>query len=469
MRRAKIIATLGPASCSDETIEELIKAGANVFRLNLAHGTPETHHQTADRVRGVASKVSSKIGILADLPGTKMRTGILDGGEAYLGTGSQFVLFNKARKGDATGVSTTVLLLEKLVQIGDEVFLADGEITLRVLSVINKNVVTEVVQGGILRSNKGMFLPAAEKRVRAFTNADQNSLKLALDLKADMVGLSFVRDAKDLEKIREFLPKRGELPRLIAKIETRSAVENLAEIVEAADGIMIARGDLGIQTSIQRLPILQKEIIQLCNERGKTVITATQMLESMCKSPRPTRAEVADIANAVFDGADALMLSEETAIGEFPIEAVTTMAEVIKSSETYPVRLVARRYPQNLHEDQTSWALAHAAVNASEYLGVKAILCPTRTGATAQRVAAFRPKIPILAFSINPNTLGSLTLDWGVVPLEMPVTPSVIEEVKSIMRITKQLGYAKSGDEVAIIAGTTKKTGGTDYVRILPV
>lgn len=451
----------------------LIEAGADVVRVNFAHGSRAEHRMAVENAREQARELGRTVGVLADLPGPKMRTGPIAGGEVYLEAGAGFVLTSGKGEGDENGVSTTVANLAEVVQKDDEVFLADGQIVLRVKTIKGSDIITEVVRSGFLRSRKGMHIPRAERKVQAFTSEDQAALEYAIRLKVDYVGLSFVRDANDCDRAIMALPKRGHRPLILAKIETGSAVEHLDEIVSTADAVMVARGDLGIQLPLQQVPLLQKRIINVCNQAGKPVITATQMLESMTHSPLPSRAEAADVANAVLDGSHALMLSEETAIGDYPVEAVTKMGEIAEAAEAALPNVPQSPLEHHMADDRVSWAVAHAAVEAAEDLGVAAILCPTRSGSTPFRVAAFRPSMPIVGLSERPDTLGQLTLVWGVTPLRVDPAPEVLtaeEDVARAAAAARRSGMAVKGDHVAIVAGTPgRRAGRTDYVRVVRV
>ncbi len=349
-------------------------------------------------------------------------------------------------------------------------FLADGAIVLRVERIVGDDVVCEVVRGGVLRSRKGMHVPRAEAHVESFTDTDAAALRMAIGFKADFIGLSFVRRPEDVDAVRARLPKRGHRPMLIAKIETAVALDHLPGIVGVADAVMVARGDLGIQVPARRVPLIQKEIIRFCNMAGKPVITATQMLESMTRSPLPTRAEVNDVANAVLDGTDALMLSEETAVGEYPADTVRTMSDVAEAAEGWPR---ARTAPQGataaIDDDRVAWAVAHAAVQAAEDLGVAAIVCPTQSGTTARRVAAFRPAVPIAGISDQPEILGRLCLVWGVQPLA--AVPLEGEDgLRHVLKAARDRGVARKGDLVAVVSASPgKRAGATDTVRIVRV
>ena len=474
MRRTKIVATLGPATRDPDVLTELLGAGADVVRLNLAHADAATHLETSAVVREAADRVGREVAILADLPGPKMRTGAIDGDAVVLEPGQSFTLHASDRLGDSTGVGTTVEGLAELVEADDRIFLADGAIILKVTDTDGGDVHTEVVRRGLLRSRKGMHVPRAESKIRAFTDADREAVEVALRCGADLIGLSFVRDVQDIEDVRGAVSAgagdgRGH-PLLVAKIETRSAVENLDKIVRSADAVMVARGDLGIQMPFEEVPLLQKEIICTCNRTGTPVITATQMLESMTHGPLPSRAEVNDVANAVLDGTDALMLSEETAVGKYPVATVETMHEIALAAE----RDGHAQFAYDQHEDsddRVSWAIARAAVHAAQELNVAAIVCPTRSGATARRVAAFRPRMPIVGLGHSGEIVRSLALVWGVIPKIVPFLPGEVGAGEAIDRgvaVVSDSGLVRSGELVAVVAGGPEpRTGSTDFLRIV--
>jgi pyruvate kinase len=472
-RRTKIVATLGPRSSEASVLRALIEAGIDVARLNFAHATPDAHLKNLATARAEAADLGRPLGFLADLPGPKMRTGPVANDEVTLEAGETFVLTSQEVQGDRHRISTTLEDCAAMVEPGESIFLADGEIVLDVTGTEGGDVMTKIVRGGVLRSRKGMHIPGAEHRVEMFTEADQRALDFALELKADFIGLSFVRSAADVRRVREHFPKRGHRPRLVAKIETRAAVEHLDEIVAEADAVMVARGDLGIQTSMTRVPLIQKEIIRTCNRVGVLVITATQMLESMTRSPLPTRAEVADIANAVVDGTDALMLSEETAVGDYPAGAVQIMAETALMAESWP----SEHQPpgkEQLREDPVSWAVANAGVLAAEHLGVAAILCPTRSGSTPRHVAAFRPSMPVIGLTKRSEVIGALTLTWGVIPLavaeQYPIPKEAREDVARAVAAVRAAGLVREGELVVVVAGSPgPRAGRTDYVRVVRV
>ena len=408
--------------------------------------------------------------MLVDLPGPKLRTGEVEGDLVRLESGQHFTLVGAGNEnpiGDSTRATTSVSQLADWVGVGDEVFLADGAIVLRVVRVTGPDVVTEIVRGGLLRSHKGMHIPTAETLVEPFGATDAAALALARRLRADFVGVSFVRTAADLHTVREHLPKRGTRPALVAKIETAAALDHLDEIVEAADALMVARGDLGIQVPARRVPFLQKEIIRAANRAGLPVITATQMLESMTRSPLPTRAEVSDVANAVIDGTDALMLSEETAVGEFPVEAARTMADVAEAADSWPRAAVVPVVGGD-DRDRVGWAVAHAAVLAAEDLRVAAIVCPTRTGTTARRVAAFRPSMPIVGLAPDPAVLGQLCLLRSVHPRLMEPSADAETQTRLAVRSARAASVVSRGDLVAVVSGAPGRgRGHTDTVQIV--
>ncbi|MEA2506223.1 MAG: pyruvate kinase [Actinomycetota bacterium] len=472
MRRTKIVATLGPASYDAGVIDSLINTGADVLRLNFAHADARTQTKLAKLVREGASRNGRVVSLLADLPGPKMRTGPVRDGEVRLESGQSFELREGHDVGGEIGVTTTVPRIASLLVAGDEVFLADGQIVLEVKEVQDEGVRTRVIRGGILRSGKGMHIPGAERKLHAFGARDEEALRQALEIGADLIGLSFVRDADDVAHAKERVAvTKPSPPAIVAKIETRSAVDNLDEIIQLADAVMIARGDLGIQLPFREIPLLQKNIIAACNQLGKPVITATQMLESMTRSPLPTRAEVNDVANAVIDGTDAVMLSEETAVGDYPVETVRVMSEIAMEVELRGSAAPARARPGP--DDPVSWAIARAAVQASEELKVALIVCPTRTGATARRIAAFRPSMPILAIYHSIETLQRLALVWGVVPFQVPFLRADELSVRGLKRALTAVhdsGLGRPGERMALVAGgSPPRVASTDLVRILTI
>jgi pyruvate kinase len=365
MRRAKIVATIGPATSHEEALRGIIEAGVDVVRINGAHGDVSTLAARVAMVRKVSESVGKHVGVLVDLPGPKMRVGVIENEEFSLNDGDEITIVNHDVIGTPQGVSTTVEDLYSIVDKGDPIILADGQIRAEVTKVKGTDITVRIISGGVLKSKKGFFLPNAEDKITPFSDVDHQIIKVSVDAEVDFLGLSFVRRGSDVEEIRATLPDNCST-RLISKIETRSAVDELSSILAASDAVMVARGDLGIQLDITRVPLLQKEIIRACNQAGLPVITATEMLESMTTSPLPTRAEVGDVANAVLDGTDAVMLSGETAVGKYPNETVETMAHVAENAESWR----KRRVPDVcvLGEDPVAWAVAHAVVPGSRRL-----------------------------------------------------------------------------------------------------
>lgn len=465
MRKVKIVATIGPATANETALLGIVEAGVDVIRINGAHGDIANLANRVELVRKVAEKVDKNVGILVDLPGPKMRVGVIKDEEILLKEDDSLTIVNEKVIGTPQGISTTVKNLYSIVEKGDPIILADGQIRSVVEKIEGTDIFLKITTGGTLKSKKGFFLPNAEDKLTPFSEVDHAIVKASIDAHVDFLGLSFVRRGSDIDEIRAMIPKESKI-NLIAKIETRLAVDELPSILEKSDAIMVARGDLGIQLDITRVPLLQKEIIRACNQSGKPVITATEMLESMTTQPIPTRAEVGDVANAVLDGTDAVMLSGETAVGRYPSETVATMAEVALQAENWR----RRRVPDVsvAGDDPVAWAVAHAVVQAAQDLDVKAILCPTRSGATARRIAAYRPTATIVGISRDEDILAQLSLIWGVRPIMMRDEINPDEEVEQIMKLSRKAGYIEKGDLVAVASGSqTKSAGGTDSIRIV--
>lgn len=420
-RRCKILCTLGPASSSPEIIGALIDAGMNACRLNLSHGSHEVHTKTYRAVRQEASRRGVAVAILADLQGPKLRVGKIPGEGYTLEAGHRLYISTNPddvveQDGETARVTTTYERLTLDVQPGDRILVDDGNIELTANRAEGHVLVTTVLQGGVLSSNKGINLPGVELPVPAMTEKDRADLAFALELGVDVVALSFVRRPQDLEEAREIMRATGRMRPLIAKIEKPQAIECLDEIIQSAEGIMIARGDLGVEMGPEAVPIIQKRAIEAANRYGKLVITATQMLESMIRKPRPTRAEASDVANAVLDGSDAVMLSGETASGMHPVLAVRTMDKIIRTTEEAPRAWSTKRV--DLELGHTTNAIAFAAVNAAEaWPETRAIITYTVSGGVARLVSEYRPRVPIYAFTPNPDTYQTLALYWGVIPI----------------------------------------------------
>ena len=466
MRSTKIVATVGPASRDPRVLQDMIGAGVDVARLNFAHGTPEQHAETAGWIREAAERVGREVAILGDVPGPKLRIGPVAGGVAELGRGSQVILTSQAVEGTPERLPVAWEGLSELMHEGDVCYLADGAVRLRVGDVSDGEVVTRVEVGGSVASRQGINLPNVTVSLPAVSQEDLDLIDAGLDMGVDMVALSFVRRREDLEPVRDHLRSRDSDIPLIAKIEKPQAAANGDEIVAAADGIMVARGDLGIELPIEEVPLVQKRLLALAGRRAKPAITATQMLESMVHSSRPTRAEVTDVANAIFDGTDAVMLSQETAVGNDPVKAVEMMASIAETTEReLPYgRWLAERGPQANNQYH---AIAFGAVGAVYQLGLKAIVCPTRTGTTAGLISAYRPKAPVLALSPRSDIVRRCQLLWGVRAQVHEEQTHTMDLLDQCAQAAVQAGYARPGDQIGITAGLPPgKAGGTNLFKV---
>ena len=458
-RHSKIVCTIGPATCSPRMIRKLFEAGMDVARLNFSHGTHEEHAQTIAMLREASSVLKKPLAILADLQGPKIRTGALaGGGTVLLRTGQKFVITTAKVLGDSTRVSTTFHPLPREVKAGDRVLLSDGLIELRVDKTTNRDVICQVENGGVLGESKGINLPGVKLHVPALTPKDRVDLRFALKQGVNYIGVSFVRRAEDVTLANELVRRAGATTPIIAKLEKPEAIENLDEILQVSDGVMVARGDLGVEMSPERVPVVQKSIIARAREFRLPVITATQMLESMTENPRPTRAEASDVANAIFDGTDAVMLSAETATGKYPVEAVAMMARIIEEAEASihefprPAMQVKLKVPETV---------AELACHASRELHMKLIAVFTHSGFTARLVSRYRPLVPIIAISPEQETRRRMALIWGV-------TARRIEDIKKIDGLAaiaeKRLieeRLVRKGDVIGIVAGTPMGIRGT--------
>ncbi|HEY2604173.1 MAG TPA: pyruvate kinase, partial [Thermoleophilaceae bacterium] len=414
MRSTKIVATIGPASRSIDVLERMIRAGMDVARLNFAHETPVEHAETVKMIREASNQAGREVAILQDVPGPKLRIGPVEGGVTELGTGSRVVLTPERIEGTSERLPVAWPGLAEIMHVGDIAYLADGAIRLRVEEIHDGEVLTEVEVGGTLASRQGLNLPNVTMALPAVSEEDLRLIDAGVEMGVDLLALSFVRSRADLEPVNERLGVHGRDIPVIAKIEKPQAAANAEEIVAAADGIMVARGDLGIELRIEEVPLVQKRLLQLCGHYAKPSITATQMLESMVHSSRPTRAEVTDVANAIFDGTDAVMLSQETAIGRYPVEAVAMMASIAETTEReLPYgRWLAERGQQDGADESAT--IAYGAVAAVYQLDLKALVVPTLTGRTAALMSAHRPKVPILALSPRLDVVRRLSVCWGV-------------------------------------------------------
>jgi len=466
MRSTKIVATIGPASREPAVLERMVEEGMDVARLNFAHGDADSHAETARRIRAAAEKAGRRVAILGDVPGPKLRLGPVAGGVTEVPTGCPLVLTTRSVQGDSECLPVAWHGLSDLVGAGDVIYLADGAIRLRVISTGPQDVVTDVEVGGSVASRQGLNLPNVTTSLPTISADDLDLIDTGLQMGVDMLALSFVRSAEDLQPVREHLRSRGSDIPLIAKIEKPQAAAAAEPIIESADAIMIARGDLGIELPIEEVPLVQKRLLVLAGRRAVPAITATQMLESMVHSTRPTRAEVADVANAIFDGTDAVMLSQETAVGSHPVEAVHIMSQIAKATEReLPYgRWLAERGPQASNQHH---AIAFGAVGAVYQLGLKAIVCPTRSGATARLVSAYRPRAPVLALCTDPAVMRSCTLLWGVRTAMREEATDTVGLLEQCAAAAVEEGLAVKGDKIGITAGLPPgRSGGTNLFKV---
>ena len=470
MRRTKIVATIGPATSSPERIRQLLAAGMDVARVNFSHGTYEDHQRTVERVRSAAKDAGRPIAILQDLQGPKMRTGPLRGGEpVQLTPGQELPITTEPVPGDAHTISTDYRHLPRDVSPGDRILVSDGLIELRVLETTESDVRTAIVYGGTLRQRQGINLPGVHVSSPSVTDKDLADLAFGVDLGVDYVAISFVRRAEDVLRVKEALEQAGADTPVIAKLERPEALDHLEAILAAADGLMVARGDLGVEIAPERVPGLQKQIIQAANRAGKPVITATQMLESMITSPQPTRAEVSDVANAILDGSDAVMLSGETAIGQHPIHAVEMMARIAEAVEEQAIAEAQATIGYPLDEFSSVPQGIAAAVSALvRTLPMKAICVMTRTGTTARLVSRYRPDLPILGFTPVEATYRRLCLLWGVTPLRAEFAHTEEAYFQQVRTILLEQGHARQEDKVVVTGGHPFTIGGpTNMIRVL--
>jgi pyruvate kinase len=449
-------------------IDELLHAGMDVARLNFSHGTPEEKARLINFVRRASARYSKPVAILADLQGPKIRTGALEQGKpVHLHFGQRFVISTKKLIGTDQGVSTTFLALPESVRKGDRILLNDGEISLRVVSTRGHEVVSQVENGGELGENKGINLPGVKLKIPSLTPKDRRDLAFSLQMGANYVAQSFVRTAADVRAAKAAIARAGKDTPIVAKLEKPEALDNLEEILAVTDGVMVARGDLGVEMNLEKVPVAQKRIISAARDALVPVITATQMLDSMQKNPRPTRAEASDVANAIFDGSDALMLSGETAAGSYPLESVVMMDRIIREAEASVTSLPR---PARSNDLLISEAIAEAICYAAEELNLKAIAVFTESGSSARLVSKYRPRAPIIAFSPVQEARRRLSLLWGVLPRTIKRVHDIDQLAKvAEARLTEE-HLVKRGDIVGIIAGTPLgTTGSTNLMRLIRI
>jgi pyruvate kinase len=460
-RRTKIVCTIGPASSDPEAIEQLAWAGMDAARLNFSHGEHDTHRAVLDAVRRTQALIGRPLAVIADLQGPKIRIGRI-GEPRSVNPGDTLVL-TAPGEGAPGDLDVTFAGIADTVAPGREVLINDGMVRTRVASVEGARVITRVEVGGLISSGKGVNLPGTYLPIASLTEKDESDLDFALGIGADYIALSFVRTAADVEHLRERIDAAGSHARIVAKIEKAEAIENLDDIVAASDAVMVARGDLGVEIGAADVPLVQKLIIRAGRDAGRAVITATQMLESMIHQPEPTRAEASDVANAVLDGTSALMLSGETAVGAYPLEAVATMnriARAVEPSLTY--HDAGRR-----REGDLGMILAHAACDVAEDLDAGVIACPTQSGSTARNVSRFRPRRPIVAASPDPVVLPQLALEWAVVPIVIEGATSTEDLWRRTVDAIRASGLAATGERVVLSGGTRlNRPGTTDHVVV---
>ncbi len=467
MRKTKIVCTIGPASRSEAVLAKLMDAGMNVARLNFSHGSHQEHGETIARIRAVAREKGLPIAVLQDLSGPKIRVGNVAAGTVVLQAGQTFTLTVEDVPGDEQRVSVPFHGFPTAVKKGDRILLADGSIELQVVETRRKEVVCEVVVGGELSSKKGINLPGSSLKIKAFTEKDRKDLEFGLEQGVDYVAMSFVRTQGDVLEVKELMTRRGRSVPVIAKIEKHEALDHIDEIIAVVDGIMVARGDLAVETALERVPVVQKELILKCNRAGKPVITATQMLKSMVDNPRPTRAEANDVANAVLDGTDAVMLSEETTVGRYPVEAVRTMARIIEATESSDMASWHAFQPAFDTPATIQQAVSRGAFEIAKDVAAAAILTPTHSGSTARMVSAFRPGQPIVALSPKENVVRGLNLIWGVYPLLTREYDNALDMEKQIRQAALKSGLVQKGARVVITAGIpVGKAGTTNLIKV---
>jgi pyruvate kinase len=466
-RRAKIVCTIGPATDTEAAMRELIRAGMNVARLNFSHGSHDEHRQRIQRLRRAAAREGRSICILQDLQGPKIRTGMLEGGKPVnLVAGSRVIVTTRNVLGTASLLSTTFEPLPREVQRGSMILLSDGRLSLRVLKVKDQDITCEVVDGGLLGEKQGINLPGAAVSVPSLTPKDYKDLRFGIEHGVDIIAVSFVRTARDVLEVKRAIAACGGVVPVIAKLEKPQAIDNLESILKVAEGVMVARGDLGVEVPPEKVPVIQKHVIRRAMEYRRPVITATQMLESMIQNPRPTRAEVSDVANAVFDGSDAVMLSGETATGKYPREAVAMMASIICEAEQHMMKANVHQRRRELARLTVSDAICESAAHMAEEMNMRAIAVYTETGNTARSISKYRPRVEVYAFTQFPAVQNRMNLLWGVHPELTRPRQSVENMVRTAETWLRKNDIVKDDDVIAIVAGTQRLTGSTDFIRL---
>jgi pyruvate kinase len=467
MRRAKIVCTLGPAVDSYDQLKTLVEAGMNVARLNFSHGSHAEHEARFQRVRKVAEETGRAVGVLADLQGPKIRLGKFADGPVELVAGDEFTITTEDLPGDRSICGTTYKGLPGDVSQGDPILINDGNVALRVIEVEGPRVRTLVVEGGVISDHKGINLPGAAVNVPALSEKDIADLRFALRIGVDMVALSFVRDAKDVRDVHRVMDEEGRRVPVIAKVEKPQAVHNMEDVVMAFDAVMVARGDLAVEYPLEQVPLVQKRLIELCRRNAKPVIVATQMMESMITNSRPTRAEASDVANAILDGADAVMLSAESSVGKYPIETVKTMSRIVEAAEEELLCRGLQPLAPGKKPRTQGGAVARAAAELADFLDAKTLVAFTQSGDTARRLARYRVPAPVLAFTSDPATRNQLALTWGVECFVVEHVETTDAMVVLVDREMLKLSEYAKGDTVVITAGSPPGVPGTtNLVRV---
>lgn len=471
MRKTKIVCTIGPASDNEEVLSRIIEAGMNVSRHNFSHGDHEEHRARMEKVRALSTKQGKEVAILLDTKGPEIRTGKFEPSKVELVAGTEFTIYAAGDVvGDTTQCSVTYAGLANDVKAGDTILIDDGLVGLEVVATEGNAVKCVVKNTGMVGTHKGVNVPGVSIKLPALTEKDIADLKFGCEMGVDIVAASFIRKAEDVVAIREVLNANGgENIQIFSKIENQEGVDNLDAIIEVSDGIMVARGDLGVEIPMEKVPAAQKLMIEKCNVAGKAVITATQMLDSMMKNPRPTRAEVSDVANAILDGTDAIMLSGESANGSWPVESVQAMAKIAREAETLLSYEVAASKAQK-HIPATSGVISRAACNAANELQAAAIVSVTQSGATARRISQCRPDCPIVAVTPNAKVARRLALNWGVVPVVAESMSSHEEIMEKSVELAREAGFVKAGETVVVAAGIpANETGSTNVLKVAEV
>ncbi len=462
MNKTKIVCSIGPTSCDVETLEKMIDAGMDVARFNMSHGTHESHKEMIDAVKTARKNKKTAIGIMVDTKGPEIRIKQFADGKITLADGDKFTLTAKETIGDQEKVSITYKNLPKVLSKGVKILLNDGNIELRVDKTTANDIICTVVHGGELSNNKSINLPGVKTEMPYLSEQDKSDLVFAKEMDADFVAISFVNYAEDVLEIKKFLKSINFTNvKIISKIESEEGVKNFDKILKHSDGIMVARGDLGVEIDFVRIPLLQKEWISKCNETGKITITATQMLESMISNARPTRAEISDVANAVFDGSTNVMLSGETASGKFPVEAVSTMARISLEAENY---IEGLETPIKTHD--TSKSLGYAAYSLSRTDDIKAIIAVTKTGDTAENISRFRPNVPIIACTPSEKAFNQMSMLYSVVPVMDKNYKNIDELNKSSLEKAISTGLVQKGDKVVLVSGLVAGKRGSNFMMI---